>query len=456
MQHPMQRPTLRGVRLRSTRDALQIFYAVARNILPMTTRRLDAEERRAITSGDVFVWEERCANSEATGMGMERWTDGMGWGPSRVRDDFLFYQQRETDVQEDPAHPSSQWANMMRRPRAGAVAYTRAEPERLIKQTYSVHVTLPEDRPRGVTRKWHLTAYFSQTTVDSLDTIDSMPDVGDVRVPDGLFRSARASKGKREPADDPAAASSSTSTFPSAPGDPWGLDFPNGSSSRGASAGAAYPGAQASQAKFVLDPDAAGDMRLLDSPVPLGYHPHAHAHRGHAHQQQHPHSRAPSVHPPQLAHAYTYPAPPSHHAHAHHGAQYPAPLPTPAPSSATLRDPSPYSSSASSSTASSASDSSSPHTPPPSFAAPGRSASSSSSARTLRGPMRELVPLEFLQGIARPLREREDERLLRRLSATALAAPPGRPTWALDEELAWRREELVVESEERKPVVDGR
>lgn len=43
----MQRPTLTNVRIRSTRDALQIFYAVARNILPMTTRRLDAEERRA-------------------------------------------------------------------------------------------------------------------------------------------------------------------------------------------------------------------------------------------------------------------------------------------------------------------------------------------------------------------------------------------------------------------------
>lgn len=43
----MQQPTLTNIRIRSTRDALQIFYAVARNILPMTTRRLDAEERRA-------------------------------------------------------------------------------------------------------------------------------------------------------------------------------------------------------------------------------------------------------------------------------------------------------------------------------------------------------------------------------------------------------------------------
>ena len=30
------------------------------------------------------------------------------------------------------------------------------ETERLIKQTYSVHVSLPADRSRGILRKWHL------------------------------------------------------------------------------------------------------------------------------------------------------------------------------------------------------------------------------------------------------------------------------------------------------------
>jgi hypothetical protein len=82
----MQRPTLKNVRIRSTRDALHVFNAVAKDILPLITRRLDAEERRAIVPGNVYVWEERGANTESTGIGMERWTDGMGWGPSRVRD----------------------------------------------------------------------------------------------------------------------------------------------------------------------------------------------------------------------------------------------------------------------------------------------------------------------------------------------------------------------------------
>jgi hypothetical protein len=52
----MQRPTLQNVRIRSTRDALQIFTGIAMNRLPLVTRRLDAEERRAIAPGNVYVW----------------------------------------------------------------------------------------------------------------------------------------------------------------------------------------------------------------------------------------------------------------------------------------------------------------------------------------------------------------------------------------------------------------
>jgi hypothetical protein len=102
----MQRPTCTRLRVRSPLDAQTIFHAVSLGILPMVARRLDTEERRDIHSGCVFVWEERGANAEATGvrsswsrlgreqleltrfaqLGIERWTDGIRWGPSRVRD----------------------------------------------------------------------------------------------------------------------------------------------------------------------------------------------------------------------------------------------------------------------------------------------------------------------------------------------------------------------------------
>ena len=68
-----QRPTLEKTRIRSSRDAFIIFNGVAMNVLPLITRRLDIEERRAISSGNVYVWEERGVNTEAVGLGMERW-----------------------------------------------------------------------------------------------------------------------------------------------------------------------------------------------------------------------------------------------------------------------------------------------------------------------------------------------------------------------------------------------
>ncbi|KAG6861291.1 hypothetical protein C0995_001845 [Termitomyces sp. Mi166 len=41
-------------------------------------------------------------------------------------------------------------------------------------------------------------AYFSQQRLDELGTIDEIPGVGDVQVPEGLFRSARAGKMRRD------------------------------------------------------------------------------------------------------------------------------------------------------------------------------------------------------------------------------------------------------------------
>src|SRR5688572_988264 len=89
------------------------------------------------------------------------------------------------------------------------------ESERLIKQTYSVHVSLPADRPRGIFRKWHLStvnssvlfrhplmpflaAYFSPGKLEELDTIDNIRGVGDVLVPEGWFRSARIGRNRRD------------------------------------------------------------------------------------------------------------------------------------------------------------------------------------------------------------------------------------------------------------------
>lgn len=385
----MQQPTLQNIRIRSTHDAHKIFYAVARRVLPMTTRRLDAEERRAICSGNVYIWEERCANSEATGMGMERWTDGMGWGPSRVRDEFLFYHQRENEANDDPSHPSAGWANIMRKrdTRPGGHPYSRTDTERLIKQTYSVHVYLPEDRPRNATRKWHLTAYFSQTTLDSLSTIDEILGVGDVMVPDGWFKSARASKAKR-------AETSSGDELASAQ-DPWGLGIQAASPRQGL--------AQFSADAIPHDP------RAL-APAPASAYMHA----------------------PPTASPYTFTPQPQPH---HYAAPAPATTPRLPPLHAaglyTYRDASPPD--ASTSAASSASSDGSPRAFAPSPLTP-------ADGLGPRGP-RDLVPLDVLQGLARPVRNPVDEQFLRRFASSGVGAGAG----ALDREEAKPRVPISVE-----------
>jgi len=184
----MQRPTCNELRVRSPADAQVIFHAVSLNILPMVSRRLDTEERRAISSGSVFVWEERGPNSEATGLGIERWTDGIRWGPSRVRDEFLFYHEKDPEPM-DIEMASDSDSPFGSRTRSGpSDAFLK---ENLIKQTYSVFVETPRGR-----RKWHLIAYFTQESLDYLRSIDDIPELASLPVPPGKYKSARSAKGR--------------------------------------------------------------------------------------------------------------------------------------------------------------------------------------------------------------------------------------------------------------------
>lgn len=149
----MQHPTLQNVRIRSTRDALQVFHGVATHRLPLITRRLDAEERRNIVPGNVYVWsvitstdmdwileililwtvrEERGANTEPTGLGMERWcakcfiiedfsnliallSGPMGWDGALVVCIFM-------NIFLEFVVLNHQWVSSCRRPRRASIA----------------------------------------------------------------------------------------------------------------------------------------------------------------------------------------------------------------------------------------------------------------------------------------------------------------------------------------------
>jgi hypothetical protein len=98
--------------------------------------------------------------------------------------------------------------------------------ENLIKQTYSVFVETASGR-----RKWHLSmcsasslpsaelscntvlvAYFTQDTVDFLRTVDDLPHLASVRVPPGMYKSARSANrtGRTRSSDQPYLYGSST------------------------------------------------------------------------------------------------------------------------------------------------------------------------------------------------------------------------------------------------------
>ncbi|KAJ7656659.1 hypothetical protein B0H17DRAFT_1213712 [Mycena rosella] len=184
----VQQPTCTNVRIRSVDDAHKIFYGVRKGLLHMVTRRLDADERAALRTGCVYAWEERSPNTEITGLGIERFTEGRRWSASRVRDEFLFYYEKfvgDPNQQSTGSTPPADW-------------------KQLVKQTYSVWV----DTGRG-RKKWHLTAYFTQQTVDGLGTVDDREDVRKLVVPAGMFTSTRV--GKRKNIDSDAAPQSTIS-----------------------------------------------------------------------------------------------------------------------------------------------------------------------------------------------------------------------------------------------------
>ncbi|KAJ7282700.1 Gti1/Pac2 family-domain-containing protein [Mycena rebaudengoi] len=170
----MQSATCTNLRIRSPSDVRVVFHAVLLDILPMVTRRLDSEERGFIVPGSVYVWEERGAQSELTGVGIERWTDGIRWGPSRVREGFLFYHEKPPSHYVFPQgiYPSHR---------------QHASQELLIKQTYTAFV----DTPRGQ-RKWHL----SKSPLTRLRCIDDYPSLASLKVPHGKYKSARSVKGR--------------------------------------------------------------------------------------------------------------------------------------------------------------------------------------------------------------------------------------------------------------------
>ncbi|KAL7409987.1 Gti1/Pac2 family-domain-containing protein [Mrakia frigida] len=86
--------------IETTQDALLIFEAARRAVIPRITRRLLESEKVLIKSGAVFVFDELES-------GIKRWTDGLVWSPSRILSNFIIYREANERTDRHPPRPRS-------------------------------------------------------------------------------------------------------------------------------------------------------------------------------------------------------------------------------------------------------------------------------------------------------------------------------------------------------------
>ncbi|KAG1818359.1 hypothetical protein DFJ58DRAFT_720220 [Suillus subalutaceus] len=174
-------PTLlHYVNVRDAKDAHVVLEAVRLNMLP---------KKQLSSSGNVFVWEE----AENDG-GLLRWTDGRRWSQSRMRGDYLFYEEKMETTQEEKDAKAAIRALRTTDPLAVAPPTNRRKdrpnrPNGLTKQTYSALVYLPGS---SLPRKWHVVAYFTGDDYVRLPVIESYDYLRNLRVPGGIFVSSKA------------------------------------------------------------------------------------------------------------------------------------------------------------------------------------------------------------------------------------------------------------------------
>ncbi|EJD05514.1 uncharacterized protein FOMMEDRAFT_145033 [Fomitiporia mediterranea MF3/22] len=176
-----------SLHLRDAHDAHVVFEAVRLGLLPLIKRRLTSEERDQLCSGNVFVWEE----AEHKG-GLERWTDGRRWSQSRMKGEYLFYEEKvETTEEEKQAKAARRASRNAGHPVPNVPTRRQdrpAKPNGLTKQTYSTQVYLSSQQSP---RKWHIVAYFSGTDYTRLPVIENFEYLRRIRIPDGIFFSAK-------------------------------------------------------------------------------------------------------------------------------------------------------------------------------------------------------------------------------------------------------------------------
>ncbi|KAL1918850.1 uncharacterized protein VTP21DRAFT_2872 [Calcarisporiella thermophila] len=170
--------------IETTHDALLIFEACQRGILPKINRRLQEKERALVRSGSVFVFDERES-------GIKRWTDGRVWSPSRILGNFLIYRELDKrgnrrDSFAATTDRSKQARDCPERSQERALVGSltnsyRFKRDGLIKKSMSVVVA---------GRNLHLVSYYSieDVIVGRLRRPSQVPELADLEISSELLQ----------------------------------------------------------------------------------------------------------------------------------------------------------------------------------------------------------------------------------------------------------------------------
>ncbi|KAJ2754161.1 Global transcription regulator sge1 [Coemansia pectinata] len=181
--------TVTGLKVTSTRDAMMIFEACRRGILPRVIRRLHEAEKQMIDAGTIVVFDEREAK-------MKRWTDGRLWTPSRIVNNFLLYRELDQKIQpgQEGAAEVGRWAHNRHPASFGSRKGVFLPKEHgLIKRIISLSVPDNETeylqtegnrwRAPSRTHQQHLIAYSYTEGEAQLPAPDDMEELQFLRLP---------------------------------------------------------------------------------------------------------------------------------------------------------------------------------------------------------------------------------------------------------------------------------
>lgn len=138
----------------TTEDALILFEAARLGVLKRVSRRLfESERNEHVKHGVVFVWDEEES-------GIQRWTDGRQWTPSRVHGACL----------------------SIGRSSPGAKA-----PELVLKRNGLIKKAI--SITTATTKRQHLVSYYSNESeaFASLRTPSSVPELANIVILDGMY-----------------------------------------------------------------------------------------------------------------------------------------------------------------------------------------------------------------------------------------------------------------------------